>query len=84
MKRIFRMVFCKLSLPWDRYSEFFDKEGAVSPTLHRIDLSFEGHITSLILVPYDNVLPCLLIGYGAGDWKTILYSCDRKVISRLS
>ena len=59
------MVFCKLSLPWDRYLEFFDKEGAVSPTLHRIDLSFEGHIPSLILVPYDNVLPCLVIGYGA-------------------
>ena len=78
------MVFCKLSLPWDRYLEFFDKEGAVSPTLHHIDLSFEGHIPSLILVPYDNVLPCLLIGYGAGDCKTILYSCDRKVISRLS
>ena len=80
------MVFCKLSLPWDRYLEFFDKEGAVSPTLHRIDLSFEGHIPSLILVliGHDNVLPCLVIGYGAGECKSILYSCNRKVISRLS
>ena len=84
MQSIFRMVFCKLSPPWGHYLEFFDKEGAVSPSLHLLNLSFEGHIPSLILVPYNNVLPCLVIGYGAGDCKSILYSCDRKVISRLS
>ena len=77
------MVFCKLSPPWGRYLEFFDKEGAVSPSLHRLDLSFEGHIPFLILVPYNNVLLCLVTGYGAGDCKSILYSCDRKAISRL-
>ena len=76
------MVFCKLSPPC--YLEFFDKEGAVSPSLHRLDLSFEGHIPSLILVPYNNVLLCLVTGYGTGDCKSILYSCDREVISRLS
>ena len=82
MQSIFRMVFCKLSPPC--YLEFFDKEGAVSPSLHRLDLSFKGHIPSLILVPYNNVLLCLVTGYGTGDCKSILYSCDREVISRLS
>ena len=77
------MVLCKLSPPWSRYLEFLDNEGAVSPSLHRLDLSFEGHIPSLILVPYNNVLLWIVTGYGAGDCKSILYSCDRKVISRL-
>ena len=77
------MVLCKLSPPWGRYLEFLDNEGAVSPSLHRLDLSFEGHIPSLILVPYNNVLLWIVTGYGAGDCKSILYSCDRKVISRL-
>ena len=78
------MVFCKLSLPWGRYLEFFDKEGAVSPSLHRLDPFFEGPIPSSISVSFGNVLPCLVIGDGAGNRKSVLYSCDRKVISRLS